>query len=102
MSLNYYVIFSTDHENVLEKRLAARPDHLARLQELKDQGRLLVAGPNPKSDADPKTTGFAGSTVIAQFASLEEAQQWADQDPYLAAGVYKSVEVRPYIVVFEK
>ncbi|RIY34364.1 YciI family protein [Psittacicella gerlachiana] len=102
MTLKYYVIFSTDHENVLEKRLAARPAHLARLEELKNQGRLLVAGPNPKTDADPKTTGFAGSTVIAQFASLEQAQAWADQDPYLEAGVYQKVEVRPYTVVFEK
>lgn len=98
----YYVIFATDNDNVLDTRLSVRPAHLARLQALKDEGRLLVAGPNPKSDADPKTTGFAGSTVIAQFASLEEAQAWADADPYFEAGVYKSVEVRPYVVVFEK
>lgn len=98
----YYVIFATDNENVLETRLNVRPAHLARLQALKDEGRLLVAGPNPKSDADPKTTGFAGSTVIAQFESLEAAQAWANDDPYFAAGVYKSVEVRPYVVVFEK
>lgn len=99
----YFVIFATDNENVLEKRLEVRPAHLARLKELKDQGRLLCAGPNPKSDVkDPKETGFAGSTVIAEFNSLEDAKAWADQDPYIAAGVYKSVEIRPYIVALEK
>ncbi|RIY33736.1 hypothetical protein CKF54_02345 [Psittacicella hinzii] len=101
MSLSYYVIFATDNDNVLEKRLEVRPAHLARLEKLQAEGRLLVAGPNPKSDEDPKTTGFAGSTVIAQFSSLEEAKAWANEDPYLHAGVYKSVEVRPYIAVFK-
>lgn len=99
---NYYVIFATDNENVLDKRLAVRPAHLARLEDLHAQGRLLVAGPNPKCDADPKITGFAGSTVIAKFSSLEEAKAWANEDPYLSAGVYKEVIVRPYIVVFSK
>lgn len=98
----YYVIFSTDNDNVLEKRLATRPTHLARIMELKEAGRLLLAGPTPKSDADPKETGFAGSTVIAEFDSLADAQAWADADPYFAAGVYKSVEVRPLMVAVTK
>ncbi|WP_445399753.1 YciI family protein [Zobellella sp. An-6] len=93
----WYVIFAQDAPNSLEKRLAARPAHLARLQALAEEGRLLVAGPNPAIDAeDPGAAGFTGSTVIAEFDSLEAAQAWADADPYLAAGVYASVIVKPF------
>ncbi len=93
----YYAIISEDIENSLEKRLAARPDHLARLQELNEQGRLLIAGPHPAIDSeDPGSAGFTGSLVVAEFPSLEEAQNWADQDPYIEAGVYAKVTVKPY------
>lgn len=93
----YYAIISEDVENSLEKRLAARPDHLARLQQLTDEGRLLVAGPHPAIDSeDPGSAGFSGSLVIAEFASLEAAQEWADADPYISAGVYAKVVVKPY------
>ncbi|MFV8797833.1 YciI family protein [Yersinia sp. LJYL362] len=96
-----YVIFATDVPDSLEKRLSVRPAHLARLQALHDQGRLLTAGPNPTIDsADPGATGFTGSTVIAEFASQQEAEAWAEQDPYVAAGVYHSVIVKPYKRVF--
>ncbi len=92
-----YAIVSEDVENSLEKRKSARPDHLARLQELTDQGRLLVAGPFPAIDSnDPGEAGFTGSLVIAEFENLEAAQSWADADPYIAAGVYKQVMVKPY------
>lgn len=93
----WYVIEGFDGEQVLAKRMAARADHLARLQALVDQGRLLVAGPCPAIDAeDPGPAGFSGSVVIAQFEDLGAARQWADADPYLAAGVYTRVEVRPF------
>lgn len=93
----YYAIISEDKPNSLEKRLAARPDHLARLNALKDEGRLLVAGPHPAIDSeDPGPAGFTGSLVIAEFSSLEEAQSWADADPYIAADVYEKVVVKPY------
>lgn len=93
----WYVIFSQDVENSLPLRKKAREAHLARLSELKDQGRLLVAGPNPAIDSeDPDEAGFTGSTVIAEFNSLEDAQSWADADPYIEAGVYKSVIVKPF------
>ncbi|MFT6917004.1 MAG: hypothetical protein ACJAWL_003355 [Motiliproteus sp.] len=93
----YYAIISEDVENSLEKRLAARPDHVARLIALKDEGRLLVAGPHPAIDAeDPGPAGFTGSLVIAEFESLATAQSWADADPYIAAGVYAKVIVKPY------
>ncbi|MGI9317427.1 MAG: YciI family protein [bacterium] len=93
----YYSIYATDNENTFEARLNARPSHLERLDYLKDQGRLLVAGPFPAVDSeDPGPAGFTGSLIIAEFDSLEDAQAWADQDPYLAAGVYKSLEVKPY------
>ncbi|CNL83493.1 YciI-like protein [Yersinia frederiksenii] len=96
-----YVIFATDIPDSLEKRLSVRPAHLARLQALQDQGRLLTAGPTPAIDsADPGTAGFSGSTVIAEFASQQEAEAWAEQDPYVAAGVYQSVIVKPYKRVF--
>jgi len=93
----WYMISSQDVENSLEKRLSARPEHLARLQLLADEGRLLVAGPHPAVDSEnPGEAGFTGSLVVADFASLEDAQTWADQDPYIAAGVYEKVIVKPF------
>ncbi|MFH7565924.1 YciI family protein [Oceanimonas smirnovii] len=93
----WYVVFSEDNANSLPLRKEARPAHLARLQALADEGRLLVAGPNPAIDADdPADAGFTGSTVIAEFDSLEAAQTWADADPYVAAGVYAQVIVKPF------
>ena len=93
----WYAIEGYDGSDVLPRRMAARPAHLARLQALRDAGRLLVAGPCPAIDAeDPGPAGFSGSLVIAQFASLEEARAWADADPYVEAGVYARVEVRPF------
>ncbi|EPF2927403.1 YciI family protein [Vibrio navarrensis] len=97
----WYVIFSQDVENSLEKRLSVRPQHLARLQQLQDEGRLLTAGPMPAIDSEnPGEAGFTGSTVIAEFASLQEAQSWADADPYIEAGVYANVVVKPFKKVF--
>jgi len=91
------MISSQDVENSLEKRLSARPEHLARLQLLADEGRLLVAGPHPAVDSEnPGEAGFTGSLVVADFASLEDAQTWADQDPYIAGGVYEKVIVKPF------
>jgi uncharacterized protein YciI len=93
----YYAIISEDKPNSLERRLAARPEHLERLKALSAEGRLLVAGPHPAIDSeDPGEAGFTGSLVIAEFASLEEAKSWADEDPYVAADVYAKVKVKPY------
>jgi hypothetical protein len=93
----WYAIITEDIENSLAKRLEARPAHLQRLQELKDDGRLFVAGPHPAIDSlEPGEAGFTGSLVIAEFPSLTEAQQWADADPYVAAGVYQQVTVKPF------
>lgn len=93
----WYVIFSQDVENSLERRLSVRENHLARLKVLQDEGRLLVAGPMPAIDSDnPGEAGFTGSTVIAEFGSLEEAKAWADADPYIDAGVYDKVIVKPF------
>ncbi|WP_028773035.1 YciI family protein [Shewanella waksmanii] len=93
----WYMIASQDVENSLEKRLSARPAHLARLQTLTDEGRLLVAGPHPAIDSeDPGSAGFTDSLVVADFASLEAAQAWADADPYIEAGVYAAVTVKPF------
>lgn len=93
----YYVVFATDLDNTLDKRLAARPSHLARLQQLKDEGRLLVAGPFPAIDSeDPGAAGYSGSLIIAEFPSLEEARAWAKVDPYVTAGVYGDVKVQPF------
>ncbi|SQH77226.1 putative enzyme [Shewanella benthica] len=93
----WYMISSQDVENSLENRLAARPEHLARLQALADEGRLLVAGPHPAIDNEnPGEAGFTGSLVVADFPSLEDAQAWADVDPYIAAGVYDKVIVKPF------
>jgi len=92
-----YAIISRDHDNSLEKRLAARPAHLARLETLRDEGRLILAGPHPAIDSnDPGPAGFTGSLVVAEFASLETARAWADADPYLSAGVYADVQVKPF------
>lgn len=97
----WYVFFSQDVENSLQARINARPAHLERLQKLRDEGRLLVAGPMPAIDnQDPGPNGFCGSTVIAEFDSLEEAQEWADKDPYVDAGVYVSTFVKPFKQVF--
>ncbi len=97
----YYVIFAQDKPNTLAKRLSVRPQHLARLQQLQDEGRLLTAGPNPAiDDENPGEAGFTGSTVIAQFDNLEQAQMWANQDPYIEAGVYGEVIVKPFKKVF--
>ncbi|WP_105901945.1 YciI family protein [Vibrio gangliei] len=93
----WYVIFSQDVEDSLEKRMSVRERHLARLVALKDEGRLLVAGPMPAIDSEnPGEAGFTGSTVIADFPSLAEAQAWADADPYIEAGVYDNVIVKPF------
>lgn len=92
-----YAIISEDIENSLALRQQTREAHLARLIELKEAGRLFVAGPHPAVDSnDPGDAGFTGSLVIATFDSLAAAQKWADEDPYLAAGVYKKVIVKPY------
>ncbi|HEY3486523.1 MAG TPA: YciI family protein [Gammaproteobacteria bacterium] len=97
----WYAIFAQDTENNLEKRQSARPQHLARLQILREAGRLLLAGPHPAIDAvDPGPAGFSGSLIIAEFASLEEARKWADADPYMQAGVYREVQVKPFKQVF--
>ena len=96
-----YSIVGTDNENSLSGRLAARPDHVARLIELKNQGRLILAGPNPAIDnPEPGEAGFTGSLVVAEFVSLDEAQAWADRDPYLDAGVYAEIKVKPFKQVF--
>jgi uncharacterized protein YciI len=96
-----YTVISEDHEGSLADRLQARPAHLARLEQLQEAGRLVLAGPHPAIDSpDPGPAGFSGSLVVAEFASLEDAQAWADADPYLAAGVYARVTVKPFKKVF--
>ena len=96
----WYAIIRQDVENSLPLRQQARPDHLDRLQQLKSEGRLLIAGPNPAIDSnDPGDAGFTGSLVVAEFDSLNAAQQWADADPYVDAGVYKEVTVKPFKLV---
>lgn len=93
----WYAIISEDHDGSLNNRLAARPDHVARLKALCDEGRLLVAGPHPAVDSpDPGPAGFTGSLVVVEFDSLQDAQKWADDDPYVAAGVYRKVTVKPF------
>lgn len=92
-----YAIIAEDVEGSLERRLAARPKHLERLNALKDAGRLVLAGPHPAIDsADPGPAGFSGSLVVAEFDSLEAARAWADADPYVEAGVYGRVVVKPF------
>ena len=96
-----YAIIAQDVENSLEKRLATRPAHLERLNALLDQGRLILAGPHPAIDSeDPGEAGFSGSLVVAEFEDLEAAQSWADDDPYIHAGVYDKVIVKPFKKVF--
>ena len=92
-----YAIIASDVENSLEKRLAARPAHIERLQQLKAEGRVVLAGPHPAIDSnDPGAAGFSGSLIVAEFDSLAWAQAWADADPYIAAGVYDKVVVKPF------
>lgn len=96
-----YVILGEDIPNSLELRLSARPAHLERLQKLQAAGRLVIAGPNPAIDnLDPGAAGFTGSLIVAEFASLQEAEAWAAADPYVAAGVYAKVSVKPFKKVF--
>ena len=93
----HYAIVSTDVENSLPLRVSARPAHIERLKQLNTENRLLLAGPNPAiENEDPGEAGFTGSVVIAEFNSLADAQAWADADPYVAAGVYASVSVKPF------
>jgi len=92
-----YAIIAEDAAESLEKRVTSRPAHVERLLALKEAGRLVLAGPHPAIDSeDPGSAGFSGSLIVAEFPSLEEAQQWADQDPYIAAGVYKKVIIKPF------
>jgi len=96
-----YAIIAQDVENSLQDRLAARPQHLERLTALQDQGRLIIAGPHPAIDSeDPGEAGFSGSLVVAEFESFDEAKTWADADPYVAAGVYADVTIKPFKKVF--
>lgn len=93
----WYAIIGDDVNDSLAQRKLARPDHIARLEELKQQGRLLIAGPHPKIDCeDPGEAGFSGSLIVAEFDSLAAAQSWADADPYIKAGVYARVVVKPF------
>lgn len=93
----FYAILSEDVADSLPLRLQARPAHIKRLEALKEQGRLLLAGPHPSIDSeDPGPAGFSGSLVVAEFASLEQAEAWAQDDPYIAAGVYARVTVKPF------
>ena len=92
-----YAFISQDVADSLAKRKSVRDQHIARLDELKNQGRLVLAGPHPAVDSpDPGDAGFTGSLIVAEFESLQAAQEWADADPYIAAGVYKHVVVRPF------
>ena len=92
-----YSIIGTDKPDSLDNRLAARPEHLSRLEQLQSEGRLVMAGPFPAIDSnDPGTAGFTGSLIIAEFDSLAEATRWANDDPYVNAGVYETVTVKPF------
>ena len=98
-----YAIAGDDAAGSLDRRLAARPAHLARLERLQAEGRLLLAGPCPAIDApDPGPAGFSGSLIVAEFESLAAAREWADADPYVAAGVFARVDVRPFRKVLPK
>jgi uncharacterized protein YciI len=97
----WYAIIGQDVPNSLDKRVAARPAHVARLQALQSQGRLLLAGPFPAVDAmEPGAAGYSGSLIVAEFATLAAAQDWANADPYVAAGVYAQVRVQPFRKTF--
>ena len=96
-----YTIIGQDTPDSLSKRLAARPAHVARLQTLQEEGRLILAGPFPAVDAnDPAAAGFSGSLIVAEFASLLDAEAWAQADPYVAAGVYAQVAIKPFKKTF--
>ncbi len=96
-----YAILASDVADSLSLRLAARPAHVARLQQLQDAGRLVLAGPHPAVDSpEPGAAGFSGSLIVAEFDSLSAAQAWADADPYVSAGVYAQVQVKPFKQVF--
>lgn len=96
-----YAIIGQDIPDSLKNRLAARPAHLARLQELQNEGRLILAGPFPAVDAtDPGAAGFSGSLILAEFATLEDAESWAQADPYMIAGVYSQIMVKPFKKAF--
>lgn len=96
-----YVINGQDTPNSLAKRLSTRPAHVARLQALQDEGRLILAGPYPAVDSnDPGAAGFSGSLIVAEFSSLSAAKEWAQADPYVAAGIYTHVEVKPFKKAF--
>lgn len=97
----YFVLQCTDHDHVQQQRTQARPAHLARLESLHQQGRLLAAGPLPK-DSDNLSLGFSGSTVIVEFDSRQALDEWLLDEPYVKAGVYKSIDVKPFIKVFPK
>ncbi|NKB38198.1 MAG: YciI family protein [Gammaproteobacteria bacterium] len=99
----YYSIYSEDCENSLEKRKAARTEHMARIEHLYEEGRLLLAGPHPNIDSnEPGPAGFSGSLVVAEFASLQEAQEWAKNDPFQLTGVYEKVSVKPFKLILPK
>lgn len=92
-----YAIMSQDVDGSLPLRASARPEHLARIETLRDEGRLIIAGPHPAIDTtDPGPAGFTGSLIVAEFACLEDAELWAAEDPFVAAGVYESVTVKPF------
>lgn len=96
-----YILIPEDHPNSLPMRLAVRPAHLERLIKLQDEGRLILAGPCPAIDSeDPGPAGFTGSLIVAEFASLEEARAWADADPYITAGVYAKISIKPFKKIF--
>jgi uncharacterized protein len=96
-----YTIISEDFPDSLVLRMTARPAHIARLQLLQEAGRLVIAGPHPAVDnIDPGSAGFTGSLIVAEFPSLQDAQQWAQDDPYVSAGVYAKVTVKPFKKVF--
>ena len=98
-----YTIISEDVENSLGKRRTARPAHIKRLEDLQNQGRLVLAGPHPTIDCEnPGDAGFSGSLIVAEFQNLEAAKKWADTDPYVSAGVYNNMTVKPFKKVFPK
>ncbi len=96
--MDYFMLLATDAEDVHEARMAARPDHLKRLEVLQAEGRLLTAGPNPLPDNPERVSG---SLIVAKFESLDAAQEWAEQDPYVDAGVYSEILIKPFKAVFK-